>query len=486
VTQAFSVIQRPFRPAKPRSSGLTMVLDKGLGVAALKDWLQIAGKHVDIVKLGWGTSGVVPEDVLREKIRILRESEILVCPGGTFLEIAYAQRRVPAFLQAARELGFSCIEVSDGTVAMSHADKVQLIARARDQGFTVMSEIGKKFAVEDKRYPLAQRIDDLQAELRAGAAKVIVEARETGTFGIFDDDGEIVPEQLEGLLAAAGIQQILFEAPRPAQQQWLVSNLGNSVNLGNVAPEDCINLETLRLGFRAGTLKEYHLAQVSASIEQGVGGALHAASKKDVIIVVDALRCSSTVIAALAGGVKSIRPVVSADECVGEVTAGERGGKKIPGLDYDNSPVNLSAPALRGKSLVLTTTNGTECIKTSASYGSPVLIGALINATAVAKAALRLARELRRNISIVMAGRNNQLAPEDLISASEIIARLDGVTLKGYIRPVHAADCAREFLESDSGRAIVAQGRRDDVLFCSQKDTHSTVPVYRDGLLVAN
>jgi 2-phosphosulfolactate phosphatase len=463
-----------------------MVLDKGMGVDALKDWVQIAGKHVDIVKLGWGTSGVVPEAVLREKIRILRENEILVCPGGTFLEIAYAQRRVDPFLQAAHELGFSCIEVSDGTVSMPHADKIQLIRQARDGGFTVLSEVGKKFEFEDQRYPLQQRVDDLQEELRAGAQKVILEARESGTFGIFNTDGEVIPEHFEAMLAAAGIQQMLFEAPRASQQQWLVTNLGNSVNLGNVAPEDCINLETLRLGLRAGTLKEYHLDQVSVSIEQGVGGALHAASKKDVIIVVDALRCSSTVIAALAAGVTSIRPVVSADECVGEVTAGERGGKKIPGLDDDNSPISLSSPGLKGKKLVLTTTNGTECIKTSASYGSPVLIGALINAGAVAKQALRLARELGRNISIVMAGRNNQLAPEDLISASEIVAQLDDVTVKGYIRPIHAADCAREFLESDSGRAITAQGRRDDVLFCAQKDTHSTVPIYSDGLLVAS
>ena len=463
-----------------------MVLDKGMGVAALKDWVQIAGRHVDLVKLGWGTAGVVPEAVLREKIAILKESEILVCPGGTFLEVAYAQRRVDPFLQAAQEAGFSCIEVSDGTVSMSHADKLRLIRQARERGFTVMSEVGKKFGFEDARYPLQQRITDLQEELAAGAQKVIIEARESGTFGIFNSDGEVIPEHLEAMLAASGIQQMLFEAPRPSQQQWLITNLGNSVNLGNVAPEDCINLETLRLGLRAGTLRQYHLAQVSVSIEQGVGGALHAASKKDVIVVVDALRCSSTVIAALAAGVKSVRPVVSADECVGEVTAGERGGKKIPGLDYDNSPLSLSSPALEGKSVVLTTTNGTECIRTSTTYGSPVLIGALINASAVAREALRLARELGRDISIVMAGRNNQLAPEDLVSASEIVARLNGAaTLKGYIRPLHADDCVREFLESDSGRAITAQGRRDDVLFCAQQDTHTVVPVYRDGLLVA-
>jgi len=485
LSQAFSVIKRPYRSAKPRTTGLTMVLDKGMGVAALKDWLEIAGEHVDIVKLGWGTAGVMPEAVLREKIRILKDHGILVSPGGTFLEIAYAQKRVTPFLQAARELGFSCIEVSDGTVSMPHADKVRLIEQARERGFMVFSEVGKKFEIEDKRYPLEQRIEDLQQELDAGAEKVIIEARESGTFGIFNAEGEVIADHLDAMLAATGIQQMIFEAPRASQQQWLITNLGNSINLGNVAPEDCVNLETLRLGLRAGTLKQYHLAQVSVSIEQGVGGALHAASKKDVIIVVDALRCSSTVIAALAAGVNSVRPVVSAHECVGEVTAGERGGKKIPGLDYDNSPISLSAPALKGKNVVLTTTNGTECIRTSASYGSPVLIGALINASAVAREALGLARELGRDISIVMAGRNNQLAPEDLISASEIVARLNGVTLKGYIRPVHAEDCTREFLESDSGRAITAQGHRDDVLFCAREDTHGVVPFYRNGLLVA-
>ncbi|HEY6825106.1 MAG TPA: phosphosulfolactate synthase, partial [Steroidobacteraceae bacterium] len=186
MSQAFPIIKRPFRSAKPRTTGLTMVLDKGMGVVALKDWLEIAGEHVDIVKLGWGTSGVMPEAVLREKIRILDERGILVSPGGTFLEIAYAQRRVAPFLQAARELGFSCIEVSDGTVTMPHGDKVRLIEQARSRGFTVFSEVGKKFELEDKRYPLEQRIDDLQEELRAGAQKVIIEARESGTFGIFN------------------------------------------------------------------------------------------------------------------------------------------------------------------------------------------------------------------------------------------------------------------------------------------------------------
>lgn len=189
-------------------------------------------------------------------------------------------------------------------------------------------------------------------------------------------------------------------------------------------------------------------------------------------------------IAALSAGVKSVRPVVSAEECVGEVTAGERGGKMIAGLNYDNSPLSLSAPHLKGKSVTLTISNGTECIKASSVHGSPLLIGSVINAKAVAAKALMLARDLGRNITVVMAGRNNQLATEDLISASEIIANLPDLTLKGYIRPLFSTDHARNFLESDSGRNLVAQGRRDDVIFCGQKDTHTTVPIYKDGLLV--
>lgn len=461
-----------------------MVLDKGMGPAVLSDWLSVAGEYVDIVKFGWGTSGVIPAEILRDKIAQLRASDILVCPGGTFTEIAYVQGRVKEYLAGARELGFMCIEVSDGTVEMPHESKLALIRQARDGGFTVLAEVGKKFELDEQRYPLQQRIEDALAELQAGATKIIVEARESGSFGIFDKHGEIIPEYLEGFLSGVGIHNSIFEAPRVAQQQWLITNLGNSVNLGNVAPEDCVNLETLRLGLRAGTLKEYHLAKISISIEQGVSGALHAASKTDVVIVVDALRCSSTVIAALAAGVRSVRPVVSAEECVGEVTAGERGGKKIAGMDYDNSPISLSAPALRGRSVTLTTSNGTECIKASSVHGSPVLVGALINARAVAAKALELARAQGRNIAVVMAGRNNQLAAEDLISASEIIANLPGLTLKGYIRPTYSADHARDFLDSESGRNLVLQGRRDDVEFCSRKDTHDTVPIYRDGLLV--
>ena len=461
-----------------------MVLDKGVGAAALKDWLETTGDHVDIAKFGWGTAGVIPREILRAKISLLQQNGILVCPGGTYLEIAYVQKQVHEFFDALRALEFSCIEVSDGTVDMPHNAKIDLIRLARERGFAVLSEIGKKSAIADRRYSLGQRVDDALAELDAGAMKVIIEARESGSFGIFDEDGEVIPELLEGLLTGVGIQNILFEAPRVSQQQWLVTNLGNSVNLGNVAPEDCVTLETLRLGLRAGTMKEHHMAQISVSIEQGVSGALHAASKKDVIVVVDALRCSSTVIAALAAGVKSIKPVTSAEECIGEVTAGERGGKKIAGLDFDNSPRSLSAAALRGKSVVLTTSNGTECIKASSIHGSPVLIGSLVNARAVAEQALALARNLGANITVLMAGRNNQLATEDLISASEIVANLPGQTLKGYIRPVVSSDYARDFLESDSGRNLVAQGQRDDVLFCCQKDTHTMVPIYRDGLLV--
>jgi len=481
----FETIALPFRSPKPRSIGLTMVLDKDLGIRRLDDLLETAGSFIDIVKFGWGTSRVLSEDIVRKKIELLKEHDILVCPGGTLMEVAYIQKVEEDFLTEARSAGFSCIEVSDGTVRMPHSDKLDMIKRARDKGFIVLSEVGKKFQVEDRRYSIEERIDDALKELESGSFKVIIEASESGSFGIFDEQGKVIPEFVEKLVGGIGIHGILFEAPQSGQQQWLISNLGNSVNLGNISPDGCVNLETLRCGLRAGTLREYHLGKISVFIENGIPGALAAASRKDVVIVVDAIRASTTIVTALAAGIRAVRPVSSTEECVGELTAGERGGTKIPGLMFDNSPlVFKSQDGFCGKELVLTTTNGTECIRTSSVGKSDVLIGSLINAKAVAERARDLARKNNQNITIVMAGRNNQLAIEDLISASEIVANLSDCSLKGYIRPVYRRDFTREFLESDSGKNLISLGKKDDVLFCAQKNIYDLVPEYKDGVIV--
>lgn len=471
---------------KPRESGITMVLDKNIGVGELNDLLSCSGQYIDIMKFGWGTSRVLPRDIITRKIELLKKHSVGVCPGGTLLELAFVQGKVDYFLSEAFDSGFDCIEVSDGTVVIPHDTKIDLIGRAKKKGFRVYSEIGKKFLFEEKRYNIEERIAHARRELDSGAEKIIIEARETGSFGIFNDSGDVIPELVDRFVAAIGSPNIIFEAPYPNQQQWLISKIGNSVNLGNVSPEDALNLETLRTGLRAGTLKEYHMGRTSVFIENGVSGALAASLRNDIIIVIDALRASTTIISALSEGVKSVKPVSSAEECVGELTAGERGGVKIPGLAFDNSPLVFARnrDLCAGKELVLTTTNGTECIKASSRNSSTVLIGSLVNAEAVARYSYDLSTKKNKNISIVMAGRNNLIAKEDLISASEIWANLNSCSLKGNIGPMFSEDIVADFMDSDSGRNLISQGKKDDVLFCARKNVFSIVPEMRDGVIV--
>jgi len=486
---SFEYIALPPRPDKPRNIGLTMVLDKDLGIASMSDFLESVGEYVDIVKFGWGTARILPREILVQKIELLQKHNVMVCPGGTLTEIAYLKNCVDRFLAEAKELGIDCIEISDGTVPIPRDEKLDLIRRVKGLGFTAFSEIGKKFEVEDRRLSIEERVGNALEELEAGSFKVIIEARETGIHGIFDEEGRVIPQFVERLATAVGSPNIIFEAPLPAQQEWLISNLGNTVNLGNIGVHDCLNLETLRCGLRAGTLREYHSGKPIVFIENGIPGALHAANNNSVIVVVDALRASTTIIAALASGIKTVRPVSSVDECVGDVTAGERGGTKVPNLTYDNSPLQIRNGAHKtrpNQELVLTSTNGTECIKACCVNNSPVLIGSIINARAVAKRAMDLAISTNRNITIVMAGRNNQLAVEDLISASEIVDNMKGCSLKGYIRPVYSRDYAKDFMESDSGKNLISLGKKDDVLFCAQKDVYDIVPEYGDGVLFVN
>lgn len=258
---SFHFISLPPRNAKPRQQGLTMMLDKHLGINATQDWVSSFSDYVDIVKFGWGTSRLLPEAVLKEKIAILRAAQIRVCPGGTFLEIAYLQNKVEAFLETAKNLGFDGIEVSDGSIDMPHEEKLRLIETAREAGFCVSSEIGKKSESADRLISVVERVEQVRSELAAGSSHVIIEAREAGSVGIFDHDGEVMPEMVKDLVnQLGGIHNILFEAPLKSQQVWLIQHLGNEVNLGNIAPEEVLSLETLRLGLRADTLNYYHSA----------------------------------------------------------------------------------------------------------------------------------------------------------------------------------------------------------------------------------
>jgi len=229
--------------------GLTHVLDKGLGPRAWEDILEVAGDHISIIKLGWGTAAVTQN--LERKLEVLREKPVVI--GGTYFEVLYAKGKLEDYKVWLKGLGLQHVEISDGTVAIPRERKLELIADfARD--FTVLSEVGSKDASVD--YTAEQWVEWLQQELDAGAWKVITEAREGGTAGIFDSSGGMRTELIGEIAMTVGPVNVVFEAPTKAAQTWFIKTFGPSVNLGNIPPEEVIPLETLRLGLRGDTLKE--------------------------------------------------------------------------------------------------------------------------------------------------------------------------------------------------------------------------------------
>jgi len=234
---------------EPRVGGLTHVIDKGLGPRGWEDVLETSGDYIDIVKLGWGTAYVTPN--LRRKLDVLREKPVVI--GGTFFEVVYAKDRLDEYKQWLRDLGLTHVEISDGTVEIPRDRKLELIADfARD--FTVLSEVGSKDSLVE--YAADQWVQWLQEELDAGAWKVITEAREGGTAGIFDSSGGMRTELIGEIAMAVGPVNVVFEAPTKGAQAWFIKEFGPEVNLGNIPPEEVIPLETLRLGLRGDTLKE--------------------------------------------------------------------------------------------------------------------------------------------------------------------------------------------------------------------------------------
>jgi phosphosulfolactate synthase len=240
----------PERSPKPRERGLTHVLDKGLSCADVDGLMEVAGDAVDIVKLGWGTALVTGN--LAAKLERYRAHAIPVVLGGTLTEIALRDGRLDGLIAWCKELGIAHVEVSDGTIALQADRKREIVARlARD--FTVFSEVGSK---DDERIMAPYRwVEEIQAELAAGAWKVIAEARESGTAGIFRPDGEVRMGLIDEIVHAIEPDQIIFEAPQRAQQVWFLKRFGREVNLGNIAPGDVLSLETLRLGLRSDTME---------------------------------------------------------------------------------------------------------------------------------------------------------------------------------------------------------------------------------------
>ncbi|HWD75342.1 MAG TPA: phosphosulfolactate synthase [Solirubrobacteraceae bacterium] len=248
MTVSTDLLELPHRAAKPRQQGITHVLDRGLSVAQIDGLIEVAGEYVDFVKLGWGTA--VATGNLEAKLARYRDHGIPVMLGGTLTELAIAQDRLDRLVAWLHELGLDHIELSDGTINLEHDRKLELISRLAEE-FTVLSEVGSK---DDTRIMAPYRwVEQIRAELEAGAWKVIAEARESGTVGIFRHDGEVRMGLIDEIVHAIAADKILFEAPRKDQQVWFVRRLGPDVNLGNITPEEVLSLETIRVGLRSDT-----------------------------------------------------------------------------------------------------------------------------------------------------------------------------------------------------------------------------------------
>ncbi len=242
------LLNLPARAAKPRQEGITHVLDRGLSVAEVDGLVEVAGDYIDLVKLGWGTA--VATGNLEAKLARYREHGIPAMFGGTLTELAIAQDRLEGLVAWLHELELEHIEVSDGTITLEHERKLELIERLARE-FTVLSEVGSK---DNTRIMAPFRwVEQIQGELGAGAWKVIAEARESGSVGIFRHDGEVRMGLIDEIVHAIAPDKILFEAPRKDQQVWFIRRFGPDVNLGNIIPEEVLSLETMRVGLRSDT-----------------------------------------------------------------------------------------------------------------------------------------------------------------------------------------------------------------------------------------
>ena len=484
---AMSGLAVPTSASKPRYSRLTMVLDQGMPMRQTEDWLSICAPYVDVVKFGWGTSALMSQSAVAAKIGLLRDHNVIASPGGTLTELYFLQGRIDQMIEDYRTAGFTSVEVSDGTVQMQDQQRATLVTRLVNEGFTVSTEVGSKDPARDRRLTPEERARLVLMDLDGGASYVTIEARESGTLGFFGADQEVLNSELEIFVGLVDPARVMFEAPIKAQQTELILRLGNDVNLGNIPPGEVLSVESLRQGLRSDTLLAMHGEPVNVRLGQGPSDALEASRRGDVIIVVDALRASSTIAAALTAGCSSVRVVATVEDCRGDLTAGERGGIKIPDLDFDNSPLGILSSDVAGRSLTLTTTNGAECILAACSEPkATVLVGALVNASAVGREAWQLAREKKRSVAVIMAGRNQVLAEEDLLSASEIILAMGNVRLYPGSELMPPTDPDALFHESASGRNLVERGSEDDVSFCARKDALNVVPRVVDGLIVTS
>lgn len=242
----------PERAVKPRDKGVTMVMDKGLSLREVENFLEVAGAYTDIVKLGWATSYLTPN--LKEKLRLYRDAGIPVYFGGTLFEAFVVRNQFEDYRRVLDEYGMEYAEVSDGSIEIEHEEKCDYIKKLSGQ-VTVISEVGSKDS--QKIFAPYKWINLMRAEIEAGSWKVIAEAREGGNVGIYRDSGEVRQGLVDEILTQIPEDKIIWEAPIKAQQVWFIKLIGANVNLGNIAPAEVIPLETIRLGLRGDTFDHF-------------------------------------------------------------------------------------------------------------------------------------------------------------------------------------------------------------------------------------
>ena len=253
----------PERTTRPRDEGVTMVMDKGLSLRQAEDLIDGSGHLTDLVKLGFGTSFVTPK--LKEKIKLYQKAGIKVYLGGTLFEAFVARGRFKDYRKLVEKLGLDTVEVSDGYITMSTEEKCGFISNLAKH-FTVLSEVGSKEA--GILISPAKWVRMMRSELEAGSWKVIAEARESGNVGIYRPSGHAHTALVNRIMAKIPAKDILWEAPQKGQQVWFIKQVGANVNLGNIAPEDVIPLETLRLGLRGDTFFQYLPEEVTGKLRQ--------------------------------------------------------------------------------------------------------------------------------------------------------------------------------------------------------------------------
>jgi phosphosulfolactate synthase len=259
----FTLPYIPERPQKPRKEGVTMMMDKGMGLRETEHFIEASAHLTDLVKFGFGTSYVTNK--LEDKIKLYKEAGIRPYLGGTLFEAFYARGLVDDYQRLLDRLGLDLVEISDGSIIIPHKEKCKLI-KQMSKSRTVLSEVGSKdsgIIVSPFKW-----VSWMKAELNAGSWKVIAEGREAGNVGVFRPNGTAHTMLINHIIARVDPTQILWEAPQKNQQVWFIKLFGANVNLGNIAPNDMIPLECLRLGLRGDTFFDFLPPDYSDRLKQ--------------------------------------------------------------------------------------------------------------------------------------------------------------------------------------------------------------------------